>query len=158
VYLEMFYLRLMTLRENPYGAFNFLVDLGDGVDGVLAGFSEVSGLSSEITYAEYRNGNDKENHVRKIPTLSSTGDVVLRRGVIGDRRLFDWLASVRDGSPAPRTVTIHLLNEAREPVCTWRLINAQPKKWVGPTLAAKGGGEVAMEELHLTSERIDVED
>ena len=34
---------------------------------------------------------------------------------------------------------------------------AQPKKWVGPTLAAKGGGEVAMEELHLVAERIDFE-
>ena len=26
---------------------------------------------------------------------------------------------------------------------------------VGPTLAAKGGGEVAMEELHLVAEQID---
>lgn len=147
----------MTVRDDPYGMFNFAVDLGDGEDGVAAGFAEVSGLSSEIKYAEYRNGNDRENHVRKIPTLSSTGDVVLRRGVIGDRRLFDWLASVRDGSPEPRPVTISLLNEAREVVCSWRLLNAQPKKWVGPTLAAKGGGEVAMEELHLTAERVDFE-
>ena len=35
------------------------------------------------------------------------------------------------------------------------LKNAQPKKWAGPTLAAKGGGEVAMEELHLVHEGID---
>ena len=34
------------------------------------------------------------------------------------------------------------------------LRNAQPKKWVGPTLAAKGGGEVAMEELQLVAEQI----
>jgi len=40
-------------------------------------------------------------------------------------------------------------------VCQWTLRVAQPKKWVGPTLAAKGGGEVAMEELHLVAERID---
>lgn len=151
----MFYVRLMTLRDNPYGAYNFVVDLGDGAEGVVAGFSDVSGLGTEIAYAEYRNGNDRANHVRKIPTLSSTGDVVLRRGVIGDQRLFDWLRSVRDGAPEPRAVTISLLNEAREVVSSWRLTNAQPKKWVGPNLAAKGGGEVAMEELHLTCESVD---
>lgn len=145
----------MTVRENPYGAFNFLVDLGDGVEGVTAGFSEVSGLGSEITYAEYRNGNDRENYVRKVPTLSSTGDVVLKRGVIGDPRLFDWLKSVREGTPEPRTVTIRLLDEAREVVSSWRLTNAQPRKWVGPTLVARGGGELAMEELHLIAERVD---
>ena len=32
---------------------------------------------------------------------------------------------------------------------------AQPKKWTGPTLAAKGGGEVAMEELSLVHEGIE---
>jgi hypothetical protein len=35
------------------------------------------------------------------------------------------------------------------------LRQAQPKEWVGPTLAAKGGDEVAIEELHLVAERID---
>lgn len=152
----MFYVRVMTVRDNPYGAFNFLVDLGDGGDGVVAGFSEVSGLDTEITYVGYRNGNDRANHVRKIPTLARAGDVVLRRGVIGDQRLFDWLRTVRDGTPEPRTVTISLLDEAHQVVLAWRLTNAQPKKWVGPTLSATSGTEVAMEELHLVVESIDV--
>jgi phage tail-like protein len=145
----------MAVRDDPYGAFNFLVDLGDGADGAAAGFAEVTGLSTEITYAEYRNGNDKVSNVRRIPTLSKSGDVTLKRGLIGDQRLFDWLQAVRDGSPQPRTVTISLLDESRQVVASWRLTNAQPKKWVGPTLVAKGGGEVAMEELHLIADRID---
>ena len=62
---------------------------------------------------------------------------------------------MRDGTADPRTVVITLLDEARNPVVTWSLRNAQPKKWVGPTLAAKGGGEVAMEELHLVHEGIE---
>ncbi len=119
------------------------------------GFSDVTGLGNEIVYAEYRNGNDPENHVRKIPTVNKTGDVTLRRGLIGDLRLFEWIKATREGVYNPRTVTITLLDEARQPVCSWVLRNAQPKKWVGPTLAAKGGGEVAMEELHLVAERID---
>jgi phage tail-like protein len=62
---------------------------------------------------------------------------------------------VRDGTADPRTVTITLLDVARNAVGTFKLQKAQPKKWTGPSLAAKGGGEVAMEELHLVHEGIE---
>jgi phage tail-like protein len=147
----------MATRDNPYGAFNFLVKLGDegGEDQIVGGFSDVSGLGNEIKYSEYRNGNDPDNHVRKIPNINSTDDVTLKRGMIGDLRLFSWLKAQREGDLDPRTVTITLMDEGRQDVCSWVLRNAQPKKWVGPTLAGKGGGEVAMEELHLVAEQID---
>jgi phage tail-like protein len=134
-----------------------MVKLGNtgGEDQIAGGFSDVTGLDNEITYAEYRNGNDKENHVRKIAGVNRVGDVTLKRGVIGDLRLFAWLKATREGDFNPQTVTITLLDEKRSPVCSWVLTGAQPKKWVGPTLAAKGGGEVAVEELHLVAERID---
>jgi phage tail-like protein len=144
-------------RDNPYGAFNFMVNLGTGGgDGIVAGFSDVSGLGNEVKYSEYRNGNDPENHVRKVANVNSTDDVTFKRGVIGDVvTVFTWLKNTREGTFDPRTVTVTLLDEARSPVCSWILQQAQPKKWVGPTLTAKGGGEVAMEELHLVAERID---
>jgi len=147
----------MSTRPNPYGNFNFMVKLGDagGEDQIAGGFSDVSGLGSEVKFAEYRNGNDKENHVRKVANINSTDDITLKRGVIGDLRLFAWLKATREGDIQPRTVTITLLDERRTAVCSWVLTAAQPKKWVGPTMAAKGGGEVAMEELHLVAERVD---
>ena len=149
----------MVTRNDPYGAFNFMVKLGDtgGEDQVVGGFSEVTGLGAEVVYAEYRNGNDKENHPRKIPTLSRTHDVVLRRGLIGDLRLFDWLKTTREGVIDRRTVTITLLDETRAPVCAFVLRSAQPAVWLGPSLAASSAGAVAMEELRLVAERIDVE-
>jgi phage tail-like protein len=147
----------VPIRADPYSAFNFLVKLGDigGEDQVVGGFSDVTGLGHEVKYSEYRNGNDPENHVRKIATMNVTQDVVLRRGMIGDLRLFDWLNATREGRFDQRTVTIVLLDEARQSVCEFVLQRAQPKRWLGPVLAAKGGGEVAMEELHLVAERID---
>jgi phage tail-like protein len=147
----------MALRNNPYGQFNFMVKLGDtgGEDQIVGGFSDFSGAGNEVKYSEYRNGNDPENHVRKVANTNTTDDVTLKRGIIGDLRLFEWIKATREGTFDPRTVIITLLDEARSPVCQWTLRQAQPKKWVGPTLAAKGGGEVAMEELHLVSERID---
>ncbi|SRR6266496_3174288 len=147
----------MATRPDPYGAFNFMVKLGDsgGEDQITGGFSDVSGLGNEVKYSEYRAGNDKENHVRKVPNTNTTDDVTLKRGVIGDLSLFAWLKATREGTVNKQTVTITLLDEARSPVCRWVLQAAQPKKWVGPTLAGKGGGEVAMEELHLVAESID---
>lgn len=147
----------MGTRVDPYGAFKFRVKLGDsgGEDQYDGGFSDVSGLGNEVKYSEYRNGNDKDNHVRKIPNINTTDDVTLKRGVVVNLNLFAWLKATREGTINKQTVTITLLDEAGSPVCLWVLQAAQPKKWVGPTLAGKGGGEVAMEELHLVAESID---
>ncbi len=149
-----------VFRNNPYGAFNFLVALGgsqgDGSEGtIIGGFSDVSGLGFEVSYSEYRNGNEKFNTARKVPNTHKQDDVTLKRGLVGSDDLFQWLKGVREGTADPRQVTITLLDEARQPAATWVLRRAQPKKWTGPTLAAKGGGEVAMEELQFVHEGID---
>jgi phage tail-like protein len=149
-----------TFRENPYGAFNYIVALGgsqgDGSEGqIIGGFSDVTVGGIDVSYSEYRNGNEKFNTVRKIPNTHKLDDVTLKRGLVGSTDLFDWLKTVRDGTADARQVTITLLDEARNPVATWRLRRAQPKKWTAPTLAAKGGGDVAMEELHLVHEGIE---
>lgn len=152
---------MATLRENPYSAFNFIVTLGgeqgDGQCNVVGGFSDVSGLGTDIHYAEYRNGNEKVNTVRKIPGSFKVDDIVLKRGLVGSQDLFKWLSEVAEGRHDPRTVTIELHDEAHKKVASWVLTRAQPKKWTGPTLGAKGGGEVAMEELHLCHEGIKYE-
>jgi phage tail-like protein len=147
----------MAVRDDPYGAFNFMVKLGDvgGEDQIAGGFSDVSGLGNEVKFSEYRNGNDMQNHVRKIANVNTADDIILKRGLIGDLQLFTWLKNVREGNIERRTVTITLLDERRSPVCRWVLHAAQPKKLVWPTLTAKGGGEVAMEELHLVAESVD---
>lgn len=146
----------MIQRDTPYGAFNFLVDLGGGVTG---GFSDVSGLVTEMTVAEYREGSDKENHVRKIPGMHKVGDVTLKRGLVGSRDLFDWIKATRtEGYKAKRNVVITLQDEGRTNiVATWKLSNAMPLKYTGPTFAGKGGGDVAMEELVLSCEGYEVE-
>lgn len=145
-------------RENPYGAFKFQVNLGDKNDAEntwLGGFSDVSGLGTEVNYSDYRNGNDKENTLRKVQNTFKQEDVTLKRGLVGATRLFEWIKRVREGGYEPQEVSITMYDESgQNPVATFRLQKAQPKKWVGPTLAAKGGGEVAMEELHLVHEGI----
>ena len=87
---------MAQFRETPYGVFNYLVNLDDGTEGEVAGgFSEVSGLNAEVTVAEYRNGNSAVNYVNKVPALHKTGDVTLKRGVIGAGNIYEWLEEVR---------------------------------------------------------------
>lgn len=149
----------MELRDTPYGVFNYLVNLGDGSESeVQGGFSEVSGLNAEVTVAEYRNGNDPVNYVKKIPAIHKAGDVTLKRGVIGADNIYNWLEQIRNGDvAAKRDVIVKLKNEdpaSSGAVVTWKLVKAMPIKWTGPTLTAKGGSDVAMEELVLSVENI----
>src|SRR2546423_15408236 len=109
---------MAVMRDLPYGAFNFLVDLGTGtVDGADGGFEEVSGLGVEVAVIEYRNGNEKRNAVRKITGRPRYPDVVLRRGLIGSLMLYSWIDEIRDGSQsATRTVSVQLQSEDRSGV------------------------------------------
>ncbi len=147
-------------RANPYGTFNFLVDLGTGDTGsVKAGFQEVSGLNTEVTSTDYRNGNEGVNHVRKINGIYKVGDITLKRGLMGSLDLFTWMNQVRTGDQtARRNITIQLRDESgANTVMTWRLTNARPLKFTGPTLNAKTGTDVAIEELVLSCEDMTIE-
>jgi phage tail-like protein len=144
----------MADRTVPYPAFNFTVSF-DGSE-EFGGFSDVSGIMTELTIAEYRAGNDPENHVRKIQGLNKQGDVTLKRGLIDAETMWDWINEARvDGPDAKKTVVIALLNERRETVQKWTLRRVIPLKWTGPTMAGKGGGDVAMEEIVLSVEALD---
>ena len=149
---------MAVLRERPYCRFNFLVDFGAGSDGVSAGFQEVGPIEAEIGVTEYRNGNSKENSVVKITGLNKFTNVTLKRGVIGDLNLYQWLDQVRNGDQAAlRTVTIQLQNEDHTAVVqTWKLLRARITKHTSGPFNAKGT-DVAMEELVIAYERLEME-
>ncbi|MCA1564715.1 MAG: phage tail protein [Acidobacteria bacterium] len=150
---------MAVLRDRPYVQFNFLVDLGTGTtDGVEAGFQECSNIGMEVTVAEYRTGNSKENSVRKITGLNKATDVTLKRGVIGSLNLYRWLDDIRNGNQmAERTVVIQLQNEDHTAVVqTWKLLRARIIKHVSGPMNARGT-DVAMEELTLAYERLEME-
>jgi phage tail-like protein len=150
---------MAVLRDRPYVQFNFLVDLGTGnTEGPEAGFQECSNVGMEVTVSEYRNGNERENSVRKITGLNKSTDVTLKRGVIGSLNLYQWLHDIRNGNQnAHRTVLIHLQNEDHTAVVqTWKLHRARIIKHVSGPMNAKGT-DVAMEELTLAYERLEME-
>jgi phage tail-like protein len=146
----------MADRTTPYGAFNYIVNFDGGE--IFGGFSDVSGIGTEIKMAEYRNGNEAENHVRKVGGIHTVADVTCKRGIIDSKPLWEWIKDARVSGPAAqKSVTITLLDEARSPVQSWMLRGVVPTKYTGPTLAGKGGGDVAMEELVLSAQALEIE-
>ncbi len=150
---------MAVVRNDPYGRFNFLVDLGTGdTDGLEAGFEACSPITASIDVIEYRNGNERVNAPRKLAGLERVADVTLSRGIIGSLNLYQWYDQARNGDPAaPRTVLIHLQNEDRTAiVMTWKLLRARPVKFTsGPFNAL--ASDVAIEELTLAYERLELE-
>jgi len=135
------------------------VDLGTGTtDGPDAGFQEISGIGMEVTVAEYRNGNERENSVRKITGLNKSTDVTMKRGIIGSLSLYQWLNQIRNGDRnALRNIVIQLQNEDHTAVVlTWKLLRARIIKHTSGPLNAKGT-DVAMEELVIAYERLEME-
>lgn len=142
-------------RTTPYGAFNFLVEI-NGDD--FGGFSDVSGLTTEVTVAEYRTGKDPENHVRKVPGIHKIGDVTLKRGIVDSATMWTWIDDVRKrGILAQRSVVITLRDETHTKRQAWELSGVIPLKYTGPTLAGKGGGDVAMEEIVLSAQKLELQ-
>ncbi|MEM7335779.1 MAG: phage tail protein [Chloroflexota bacterium] len=139
-------------RNDPYGAFNFLVEI-DGV--TVAGFSEASGLNNETDIVEYRNGNE-DITVRKLPGLKKFTNISLKRGFTDSKDLWNWRKMVLDGKTQRKSGSIVLLNEAREPALRWNFREGWPSKLEGPSLNAKSS-EVAIETLEIACEDIQME-
>lgn len=141
----------MASRVDPYKNFNFLVEMGGATQ---AGFSECTGLSSEVNVIEYREGGDLS--VRKLPGLGRFGDITLKRGITNSNELQNWHRNILNGVSDRRDVSIVLLDDQRQPVVRWNVSDAFPRKWEGPDLNAKGN-EVAIETLTLCCERLERE-
>jgi len=145
-------------RNHAYRKFNFLVDLGAGdTEGPHGAFQECN-IGIEVTVPEYRSRSKKGDSVRKITGLNKSTDITLKRGVIGSMNLFNWLNDIRNGKQAAtRDITIQLQRkEHRAVVQTWKVIRARIIKIVSGPMNAKGT-DVAMEELTLAYERLELE-
>ncbi len=78
------------------------------------------------------------------------GAVTLRRAAGVDRTLLDWARE-----PADRVVVLTLVGPRGDAAAGYRLEGARPVSWHGPELNATST-EIAMEELVLSVERIDL--
>ena len=137
-------------RTDPYLNGNFLVQI-DGI--TSASFSEVSGLEADIEVIEYRSGDAKQAAVQKLPGLHKFTNITLKRGLVQDLSLWNWMQTVLNGTVQRANVSIILLDRTENPVWRWNLTNAWPCKWSGPVLKAESD-EVALETLEICYENL----
>lgn len=140
----------MAGRPDPYRNFNFRVEI-DGTQ--VAGFSECSGLDTEVAVIEYREGDDKAG-IRKLPGLAKFGNVVLKRGITQSNELHTWLRNIINGVPDRRSGFVILMDADRTEVARWKFSHAWIRKIEGPTLNAKGN-DVAIEAIELVCEDLE---
>ena len=126
------------LGELPTITRNFRI----AIDDVEIGFCGLSRLASETVREE------PARAVHRYP------NVVLRRALGRDRRLFEWRERILADKDDKRSVTIRQLEATGGRVTnTWVLEGAWPCRWAGPAFDANAG-EVAMEEIELAYDRL----
>lgn len=140
-------------RNDPYASFNFLVSI-DGV-GTVAGFAEVSGLSTETAIIEYRTG-EETNTVRKLPGLRKYTNITLKRGYTSDKALWTWRQTVLNGKTERHSGAITLRDESGSAALRWNFKEGWPSKWEGPSFNAKSN-DVAIESMEIAVEDIELE-
>jgi phage tail-like protein len=148
-------------RPDPYRNFNFRVILGGAV---VAGFSEVTGLSGDVP-AETR----RAARARKLPGLRKFTNITLKRGITQDRMLRRWMTKALGapktpgiargaGVPPPagvrNDVTIAQHNARGRKIASFKLRRCWISKAVAPALDA-AGNEIAIEVLTLQCEGLE---
>ncbi|MFB2772420.1 phage tail protein [Pelatocladus sp. BLCC-F211] len=140
---------LSLVGHDPYMAYNFAVEIG-GV--VVGGFSEVSGLSSEIELEPYEEGG-LNGYVHKFPKHTTYPNLVLSRGLVNIDLFYIWYQATSQGLIQQLNGTILLLNDQQIPMMWWTFQNAYPVKWEGPRFNASSD-EIAVERIELVHQGI----
>lgn len=93
-------------------------------------FQSVSGLSVEYDMEDFKEGGENR-FVHKLPVRTKYADLVLKRGMLKDSNVISWfMEAFRDRKFTPADINIMLMNEEGQPLRTWNVVHAIPKKWV----------------------------
>jgi phage tail-like protein len=141
----------LATRSDPYLAFRFAVEI-EGL--VVAGFSEVTGLQSELELQEHREGG-LNDYVHKLAgPVRYPANLTLRRGLTDVDAIWGWYRDASRGRIRRRNGSIVLLDSRGEERWRWNFVGAYPVRWSGPDLRAETGA-VAVETLELAHQGLE---
>jgi phage tail-like protein len=147
----------------PLPAFNFYIALIEDSNPlleaaavasafVLGGFTECSGLESEIKVEEVLAGGQNDR-VYRFPGRAAFPNIVLSRGVGFGEDLYLWHEDYLKGEGKRRNGLVFLANELRVPIKCWTFERGIPVKWSGPALGASTSA-TAIEKLEIAHEKL----
>ncbi len=130
----------------------FEVEIGESI----ARISEISGIEVSVEIHEYREGDMKENYVRKIPGLKRYGNITFKGGVVNNKD--DFLKWVLEDPPEQKDdLTIKAKKRSEDDddseEVTWKAEKVLPVKYVGPEFSGTKS-EIAFESLEVAIENL----
>jgi phage tail-like protein len=114
-------------------------------------FSEVSGLGSESEVVEQRaTGPGGQTVIRHMPGPLRWKEIVLKRGLTGDRSLWLWRAQIEAGNVRGATLkfSITLLGPSLQPIARWEGFDGWPSRLIIPSIDRNAPGP-PVEELTI---------
>ncbi|MEI9921433.1 MAG: phage tail protein [Bacteroidota bacterium] len=139
----------------PPVSFHFKVEFGfkESFHGVPPNkdeiqFQSVSGLSVEFQTETIKEGGENRFE-HELPVRTKFPTLVFKRGLVKDSSLIKWcLNTFQSLEIRPVDLEIKLLNEKHDPLLTWAVKQAWPKKWAVEDLNAMDS-KVMVESLEL---------
>ena len=111
-------------------------------------FSDVSGLSTELSTEEVAEGGENR-FLQKYPVQTKYADLVLKRGLLKSSSVTEWIEEcIQQLTITPKNIDIMLLDEEHTPLMTWHLVNAYPVKWSVSDFSARNNA-IVVETLQL---------
>ncbi|MFZ4576316.1 MAG: phage tail protein [Phycisphaerales bacterium] len=119
-------------------------------------FAEVGGLSVEMTTEEVPEGGENR-FVQRYPVRAKYPELSLKRGLLVSSEVREWIRQcVEDLAITPLDLNVSLLNEERNPLLIWRVVQAFPTKWSVSDLNA-GANAIVVESMQLAYQYFKVE-
>jgi phage tail-like protein len=153
-------------REDPPLAFNFAINLMDSAsstagavttiaintltNNIDAGFNECSGLEMMLEVEEYQEGGNNGT-VLKFPTRMKWGKLVMKKGLVKNHKLWDWVYGFSEGKVVRKDGLITLLGEKGLAHTVWQFKRGLPVKYSGPQFNAQQNA-VAFESIEIEHE------
>lgn len=133
----------------PPVGFHFKVEFqGLDKEDIDVRFQSVSGLTVDIQTESIKGGGEHRFEY-VLPIRTKYNNLVLKRGLVTNSKLLDWCLDTFESLIIyPKDVLVHLLDKNHEPLMTWSIVHAWPKKWATTDFDAEGSS-VLIETLEL---------
>ena len=144
----------------PVSFFFEVIFQGENLDKevVETRFQSVTGLSVDMQTETLKEGGENRfEHI--LPVRTKYTPLVLKRGLVKDSKMVQWcMDAILNFDIRPMNLLVHLLHvkrpapnqplEGSEPLISWKVINAWPKKWSVSEFNAEQNS-IAIESLEL---------
>jgi phage tail-like protein len=113
----------------PPVGFHFKVEfVGIGNDNDIR-FQSVGGLSVEYDTETFKEGGENRFE-HKLPVRTKYPDLSLKRGMLTDSKVIAWcINAFQNREFRPAEINVTLMNEEHQPLKTWNIVKAWPRKW-----------------------------